>query len=139
MIDKGVFEFNHLNDDKYLKADEIEYMINLLRYSTKNFKNIEMLKPIFNKSLSTLEKIMDELMLGYLFDRMSIKILDISPENTLKILLRCKSMLLCRSKIAQILQVIEVRESKLKDLNYFVIQGGLDKLFVEFKQFSDGL
>jgi hypothetical protein len=68
-------------------------MINLLRYSTKNFHNIELLKPTFNKSLSTLERMMEELCIGYLFDRISIKIIDISPENTMKILLRCKTML----------------------------------------------
>lgn len=68
-------------------------MINVFRFNSKNFSNIEMLKPVFNKSLSTLERIMDELMLGYLYDRISMKIVDISPENTMKILLRCKVML----------------------------------------------
>ena len=68
-------------------------MINLLRYSTKDFANIDILKPLFNKSLNTLEKIMDELMLGPLFDKISVRILDITPENTLKIMIRCKMML----------------------------------------------
>ena len=82
-----------MDDERYFKADEIEYMINLFRYSSKDFNKIDMLKPLFNKALNTLEKIMDELMLGFLFDRISVKIVDISPENTMKILLRCKMML----------------------------------------------
>jgi len=40
---------------------------------------------------------MDELMIGYLFDRISLKIIEISPENAMKILLRCKMMMLYRS------------------------------------------
>jgi hypothetical protein len=78
-------------------------MINLFRYNSKFFSNIEQLKPVFNKSLSTLEKIMDELMIGYLFDRISLKIVEISPENAMKILLRCKMMLQYRAQIINIL------------------------------------
>lgn len=96
-------------------------MINLLRYSTKDFNNIDILRPLFNKALNTLEKIMDELMLGHLFDKISVRILDISPENTLKILIRCKMMLGCRIQVINILKIIEVRENKMKELNYFVI------------------
>ena len=98
-------------------------MINVIRYSAKSFSNIETLKPCFNKSLNTLEKIMEEIMLGFLFDRISVKILEISLENTLKVLLRCKAMLFTRSQIIHILQIIDIRENKLKDLNYYVIKG----------------
>lgn len=89
----GKLEFNEENDSKYYKAEDIEYMINVFRYQSKNFSNIEMLKPLFNKSLATLEKLMDEMMLGFLFDRISLKIVDISVEQTLKVLIRCKMML----------------------------------------------
>jgi hypothetical protein len=97
VIDQDHNEFNYQGDEKYFKADEVEYMINLVRYSSKSFSNIESLKPLFNKSLATLEKIMEEIMLGFFFDRISVKILEISLDNTLKILLRCKSMLFIRS------------------------------------------
>lgn len=63
-IDEGRLLFNEENDSKYYREDEMEYTINLLRYSTKDFANLEVLKPIFNKSLNTLEKVMEELMLG---------------------------------------------------------------------------
>lgn len=92
-MNQNRLEFNEENDERFFKYDEIEYMINVFRFNSKNFTNIDMLKPVFNKSLSTLEKIMDELMLGYLFDRISLKIVEISPENAMKILLRCKMML----------------------------------------------
>ena len=86
-------QFNEDSNDKYFKADDIDYMITVFRYNAKNFTSFEMLRPIFNKSLTTLEKIMDEMMLGFVFDRISSRITDISIENTLKILIRCKSML----------------------------------------------
>lgn len=44
-------------------------MINVLRYSSKDFSTIDMLKPVFNKSLNTLEKVMEELMLGHVYDK----------------------------------------------------------------------
>lgn len=121
-MDEGKLIFNEDGDSsKCFKEDEMEYMINLLRYSTKDFNNIDILRPLFNKALTTLEKIMDELMLGHLFDKISVRILDISPENTLKIMIRCKMMLGCRIQVINILKIIEVRENKMKELNYFVI------------------
>jgi hypothetical protein len=72
-------------------------MINFIKYSAKTFINIETLKPFFNKSLTTLDKLMDEVGLGYLFDRISLKMVDITTENTMKLLIRCKLMLSCRN------------------------------------------
>ena len=95
-IDEGKLKFNEDNDAKVFREDELEYIINMIRYSTKDFNNIDILKPIFNKSLNTLERVMDEMMLGTLFDKISVRILDISADNTLKILIRCKMMLACR-------------------------------------------
>ena len=69
---------------------------------------------------------MEELMIGHLYDRIALKIVEISPENSLKILVRIKLMLQCRTDIINILNIIEEREKTLKDLNYFVIQGGLN-------------
>lgn len=39
-----------------------------MRYSPKDFQSTEVLKPLFNKTLLTLEKMMEELMLGPMFD-----------------------------------------------------------------------
>ncbi|CDW86165.1 UNKNOWN [Stylonychia lemnae] len=122
-IEKNQLDFNFEEDEKFFKTADIEYMINLFRYNGKFFSNIDQLKPVFNKALATLEKIMDELMIGYIFDRISLKITEISPENAMKILLRCRLMLQYRSHIINILQIIDLREVKLKDLNYIVIKG----------------
>ena len=64
-------------------------------------------------------------MLGHLYDRIQLKIVDITPENTLRLFVRIKLMLKCRDDIINILRIIEEREMMLKELNYFVIQGGL--------------
>ena len=120
-VDSGNYAFNLENDTKIFKEDEIEYMINLLRYSSKDFNSIDLLKPLFNKSLMTLERIMEELMLGHVFDRIQTKLVEISPENTMKILIRCKMMFYCRNEMISILKIIENREERLKELNYYVI------------------
>lgn len=71
---------------------------------------------------------MEELMLGHVYDRIQTKIVEISPENTMKILIRCKMMFYCRTEMINILKIIDLREQKLKDLNYYVIQKeGTDK------------
>ena len=56
-----MLDFNQNNNPKYFKLDEIEYMINMLKDSKKDFASLDLLKPLFNKSFDTLEKIMDEL------------------------------------------------------------------------------
>jgi hypothetical protein len=106
---------------RYLKEEEIEYFINLMRYSPKDFSSIEVLKPLFNKCLLTLEKMMEELMLGPMFDKISIKILDVSLESTLKIMVRLKMIKHYRVQIIDLLKIIEVREKMMKELNYFVV------------------
>ena len=90
MVSINKLTFNEEKDSKFYDAEDIDYMINVFRYNSKNFTSFNMLKPIFNKYLATLEKIMDEMSLGFLYDRISSKIFDISIENTMKILIRCK-------------------------------------------------
>lgn len=92
-INNGKLKFNEDEDPKYYKEDELEYTINLLRYSAKDFSSIDILKPAFTKALNTLERIMEEVMLGHIFDRISSKIIDITLENTMRILIRCKMIL----------------------------------------------
>ncbi len=77
---------------------------------------------MFLKSFNTLENIMDEMMLGFLFDRIAVKVLDITPSTTLKLLLRCRLMLDTRKGVLSILEQIKEREAQLKSLNHFALQ-----------------
>jgi hypothetical protein len=43
----------------------------MIRYNGKSLKEVEMLKPLFTKSLATLERLMEELMVAHLFERIS--------------------------------------------------------------------
>ena len=85
-------------------------MLNLVRFSPSDFQNIDMLKPLFNKTLNTLELLMEEVSLGSHFDKLASRIFEISPENTLKLLLRCKMMFLTRTALIDILTLITHRE-----------------------------
>jgi hypothetical protein len=120
--------FNSDNDEKVYKHEDIDYTIHMIRYNSKSLKDVEMLKPLFTKSLATLERLMEELMVGHLFDRISSMIKDISAESILKILIRCKQMMVYRAQIISLLQIIIIREDKLKELNYFVVKGDLGGL-----------
>lgn len=64
---------------------------------------------------------MEELMLGHVFDKVILKIIDITPEQTMKILVRCKLMIIQRRNVVNIIQTIEKREILLRELNVFVI------------------
>ena len=111
-VDNNKLEFNH--DQHFrkdcFKEDEVEYMLNLVRFSPSDFQNIDMLKPLFNKTLNTLELLMEEVSLGSHFDKLASRIFEISPENTLKLLLRCKMMFLTRTALIDILTLITHRE-----------------------------
>jgi len=60
-----------------------------------------MINPIFEKSISTLERLMgsEELCLNQVFDRLKAKMpsSDPTPEITFKLLLRCRLMFDCRN------------------------------------------
>lgn len=60
-VDNGSLAFNEDRDPTFFREDEVDYMIHLLRYSTKDFTTLELIKPPFNKALSTLDKLMTEL------------------------------------------------------------------------------
>lgn len=85
--------FNSEDNKRFLNVEEIEYYINMVRYNPTDFKDIDILRPLFNKALNTLEKVMDELLIGNLFDKISMKILEINIDITFKILVRIKFML----------------------------------------------
>ena len=67
----------------------------------------------------------EELSLTNLFEKIRAKhsLQNVTIETTLRVLLRCRMMFDCRGQIIRILQIIDVREEKLRDLNLFVIKG----------------
>ena len=84
--------FNKERDPGFFREDEVDYMIHLLRYSAKDFTSLDLIKPPFNKGFATLDKLMNELQVPHLFDKVAQAIYDITPANTMKVLVRAKIM-----------------------------------------------
>lgn len=94
-LQNGMAAFNQERSTEYYREDEIDYMINTVKLNSKQFKQVNLLQPIFNKAAKTLEKIMsdEELCMPEVFQKMQAKLGDASPETTLKLLVRCRMML----------------------------------------------
>ena len=66
--EKKLVKFNEKKDPKILSYDQVDYSMNLLRYRGEtDFKNLEAVKPIFEKAVATLAHIIDELAISFLF------------------------------------------------------------------------
>jgi len=116
--------FNPEKDPKILTAEQVEYSINLLHYcGEQDFKQLEMVKPVFEKAVATLEYLMEELCISYLYQRIVNSVYKVDYQETTRILVRVKVMMIVRSKLIQIFQAVDDRESKLKELNYAVKWG----------------
>lgn len=72
LIPGGDVSFNPERDSSIFREDEIEYTINMLRFNAKDFRNTNMIQPLFGKALLTLQRLMSDKELGipHLYDRM---------------------------------------------------------------------
>jgi hypothetical protein len=52
--------FNESNDKNIYKDEEVEYMINMLRFNSKDFTKSNMLQPIYNKTMATLKHLLSD-------------------------------------------------------------------------------
>lgn len=52
--------FNESNNINIYKDEEVEYMINMLRFNSKDFTKSNMLQPIYNKTMATLKLLLSD-------------------------------------------------------------------------------
>ena len=121
--------FNYEKDSTILTQEEVEYSVNLLRYcGERDFKELPKLLTVFYKGIKSLEVVMEELSIEYMFTRILNSLYTVDAQETLKILVRLKLLLNYRGKLVKIFKAIEVRERDLKNLNYAVVKGDEDSL-----------
>jgi len=75
-----------------LKEQEAEYMLNSMMKNGKAYQDLEIIKPLFKKSLATLKVLMSDTCIGHLFDRVALTFCQVNTINTMKILLRVRQM-----------------------------------------------
>lgn len=113
--------FNEGNDPRLYKDNEIDYILNMIRYRQKEFEKTDMIKPFYNKSLFTLETLMEEMKIPHIFDKVAINYSTVTVENTLKLLVRCKMMFAARSLCIEILVRVLEREDVLERMKAIVL------------------
>lgn len=72
------------------RANEIEIVLDHIKDSYKEFKRTDIMKPFYLKALGTLRKLLQYLGKEATFERVSHEYREITLENTIKLLLRCR-------------------------------------------------
>ena len=70
VAESKVTKFNAAHEPSILQEDQLDYSINLMRYcGEKDFSKLEVIRPVFEKAVNTLEYLMEEMCIIYLFER----------------------------------------------------------------------
>ena len=91
----------------------------MLKASLGDFKQTDMMRPYFMRGKATLSILLSEVNQHELLEQLVTKYKDITLENTIKVLLRCKLQFHTRDLLLQIFKEIMVYEAQagsIKDL-----------------------
>ncbi len=71
-VEQGVFLFNPDKDPSFFREDDIDYMINMLRYNVKDFSTLPLLQPLYMKATLTLKLLLSDenLCLTSIYDKL---------------------------------------------------------------------
>ena len=71
-VDQGIFLFNPDKDPTFFREDDIDYMVNMLRYNVKDFSTLPLLMPLFQKATLTLKILLSDenLCLASIYDKL---------------------------------------------------------------------
>ena len=71
-VEQGTFLFNPDKDPNYYREDDIDYMINMLRFNVKDFSTLPLLQPILMKATLTLKLLLSDenLCLNSIYDKL---------------------------------------------------------------------
>jgi len=89
MLKKQV-EFNKEKDIKVFIEKEVDYVVDMMRNKFTEFKRTDIMRPFYIKAAETLRTLLAEQNMDHLFMKFKRMYREITIENTLKLLLRCK-------------------------------------------------
>lgn len=85
---------------------EVDYVIDMMKSKFKDFKRSDIMRPFFLKALNTLKALLIEQNLTTIYEQMEKKYKEVTIENTMKLLIRCKLAFHQRSMLIDILKSI---------------------------------
>jgi hypothetical protein len=108
----------------------------MIKTAFSEFKQTDMMKPFYIKGKATLNKLLLEINQQTLINNFAIYYRDITIENTLKIMLRCKLLFHTRTLLLTLfkeIMVYEMTATRLRDMlskfkSYKVTQNAFDKI-----------
>lgn len=69
---------------------EVDYVLDTLKSDAHKFNKTNMMKPFYNKALNTLKYLLEEQTIAPIFVRVLEEYSEMTLENTMKLLIRCK-------------------------------------------------
>lgn len=83
---------------------EVDYVIDMMKNKYKDFKRSDLTRPFYLKAQCTLSALYTEQGQESHFTRLMHKYKEITIENTMKLLIRCKLQFNCRSQLFEIMK-----------------------------------
>ena len=85
---------------------EVDYVIDMMKSKFKDFKRSDIMRPFFLKALNTLKALLIEQNLTTIYEQMEKKYKEVTIENNMKLLIRCKLAFHQRFMLIDILKSI---------------------------------
>ncbi len=109
--------FNINNNKKLYTYESIGEVIEMARMRARDFKTTETLKPFYLKSIMTLRYLLNqELDMPHLYQKYINTYDQITYENTLKLLLRCRLFFKARQVLVELFQMLLKRQDVVNQL-----------------------
>lgn len=99
-------EFNAEMDIRIFVESEVDYVINMMRNKFNEYKRTDLMAPFHIKAMETLVVLLTEQGLDATITKFKKLYKEITIENTLKLLLRCKLMFHARKFFLEIFEQI---------------------------------
>lgn len=85
---------------------EVDYVLDMIKKSYNDFKRTDIMKPFYMKALDTLKFLLLEQSIEPIYDRVAIEYKEVTLENTMKLLIRCKLAFSSRNSLITIFKLI---------------------------------
>jgi len=116
---KNDISFNSDKEMQIYEEKEVDYVIDMMKNKYKDFKRSDLMRPFYLKAQLTLQSLFVEQGQESHFERLMHKYKEITIENTMKLLIRCKLNFNCRVALFEIMKATidyELNAVQFKDL-----------------------
>ena len=86
---------------------EVDYVLDMIKNAYNDFKRTDIMKPFFMKSQQTLKFLLMEQNSEHNFERVQQEYSEVTLENTMKLLLRCKMAFTARNMLMSMFESVD--------------------------------